>query len=760
MCLSSRLLRVRRHAFSITGASSSTGLRHTIILSSPRRQFTSQSDAIRPMTPAEKLQTSINTRHLIGIHRDYVDATRRIWSAIGKEGKVTRRVLLSKDQLFKLLDLLAASGRPKDLSLIDKVFRDMAPIFLIEATDEAHDVVIRGLMRCGNVQTIYRWLMTMPQKWGQFTTIEHWLLFLEHCLKLGEVGMIRQSLKTMQQSGCKPTNEAFRIYIRALFTSDPRFRDVVQVFDDALREGLPFDKSTSALVYDSFAKIRRIDRAVQAQRLYREKFPEVSQGKRTERHTQISEEAQRGGTKAAVALCNSFQTRGFRPNGRTLTAVLRDSTSLADLQYAEEELHVRSNVVHWTLLIVNTIRLGDLPRALSIYTQSKEMGIKPDVAMVHPIITALCYPPLARPNEAAIDRALTIYEDLLHATSDLSSQHPQDTIPHSRPSPSEDPPHVGPNGQIYSILLRTLSSSANAQKYFPKALSLLDDMESRNIVIENTMTVASVTILLMRSSSSYAEALDAFKRISNSRSGPGLDAKGYAAILNAFCKLAFDRRDVFPSVEHYFQIIKEMRRTGHGLTAEVYTILLRQLARGAKVVRPGDLVACIRTVHRRLVLDASLSPDVALWNQLMDAYQRAGFFLDAHSVWDMLFISDQYDNASVSIILDACMYADAWSVATRICSRLFEMGFSFNRRNWNGWLECMCRLDKLDEAVKLACLEMGKGQPDTAADAQTVRILLKFAKGEKRTAEVRSRIKTYLPDVWRSILDELPNQTV
>jgi hypothetical protein len=624
----------------------------------------------------------------------------------------------------------------------------MGPLFRIDMTNEIHTIVIRGLMRCGNVHTIYRWLMTMPQKTGQFTTIEYWLLFLEHCLNTGEVGMIRRSLKTMQQAGCKPTNEAFKILIRAMFITDTRFRDIVQVFDDALREGLPFDESISSLVYDGFAKLRRVHRATQARRLYGEKFPKILPGSRAKHHEMISAEAERGGLEAAIALYRVFETRGLRPNERTLSAVLRQSTRLADMLRAEDVLHVQANVVHWSILIANSIRLGDLPSALFIYGQSQEMGIRPDVTMVHPIINALCYPPLARPNEAAIDRSLDIYHHLFRATSESDT--------HTNSSQAQDPPVAGPNAQLYVILLRTLASSANAEKYSPKALALLDDMESRNVAIEGSMAVASVMILLMRSSSSYADAVHVFRRILNSKNGPGLDAKGYAAILNAFCKLAHDRHDISPSVEHYFQMVQEMRRAGYSLTVEVYTIFLQQLGLG-KNVRRHDMWVSIHKIHNRLVLDTSLSPDIALWNQLMDAYQRAGSFLDACHIWDTIFISNQYDNTSVSIILDACAYANSWSVATNICSRLFDAGFSFSQRNWNGWLECMCRLGKLSEAVKLMCMEMGRHQLDVAPDIETVRILLKFAKGTKYKADIQSHIKQYLPVLWESVPQEMRN---
>jgi pentatricopeptide repeat protein len=744
MSLRGSLLHVGRHAFFTTTHRTSSPLlvsARTV----PRRLIKSQGRTRK--NPAEPLQISIRENDLDGIHQHYNAYTHKIWSAMGKRGKSTGQRPLSEAELFGLLHALAASGRPHDLALIEKVFGDMGPLFRIEVTGEIYTIVVRGLIRCGRIPVIYRWLMGRPKKTRQFTTIEHWRLFLEHCLKAGEAGMIRQSLKTMRQSGCNPTNDVFKILIRATFMTSTRFRDIVEVFDDALREKLPFDESVSSLVYDSFVELRRMDRAAQAQRLYGNKFPKIRPGGGAERNAMISAEAERGGLEAAIALCRVFENRGLRPNERTLTAVLCRSTRLADMRHAEDTLRVRANVVHWSILITNSVKLGDLRSAMFIYEQSQDAGIRPDVAMVQPIINALCYPPLARPDETAIDRALDIYQQLFRATSEpdvrINSQ-------------AQDPPIAGPNAQLYVILLRTLASSANTEKYFPKALALLDDMGSRDVAIESSIAVASVTILLMRSASSYADAVKIFKRISTSKHGPGLDAKGYVAILNAFSKIVYDRRDISPFVEHYFQIVQEMQQAGHSLTVEVYTIFLHQLGL-SKTLRLHDMYVSVRKIHNRLVLDTSLSPDTALWNQLMNAYQRAGSFIDACRIWDTLFISNQYDNASVSIILDACAFANSWSMATNIRSKLFDAGFLFSQRNWNGWLECMCRLGRLDEAVKLMCMEMGKNQLDVAPDIESVRILLKFAKGTNHKADVQSYIKQYLPDLWESVPMEMRN---
>ena len=63
----------------------------------------------------------------------------------------------------------------------------------------------------------------------------------------------------------------------------------------------------------------------------------------------------------------------------------------------------------------------------------------------------------------------------------------------------------------------------------------------------------------------------------------------------------------------------------------------------------------------------------------------------------------------------------------------------------------MCRLGRLEQAVHLVCAVMGQTKSDVAPDVESVRILVKFAKGSNQIAEVRSRIKQYLPDLWTTL---------
>jgi pentatricopeptide repeat protein len=167
------------------------------------------------------------------------------------------------------------------------------------------------------------------------------------------------------------------------------------------------------------------------------------------------------------------------------------------------------------------------------------------------------------------------------------------------------------------------------------------------------------------------------------------------------------------------------------------------------------IATAIRRTHDHLTLDASVTPNAHVWTQLMDAYQRCGYFVDAYRVWDVMYLSGQYDSVSVTVILDGCGFAGARDVALKIWTKLHNDGYSFDQANWKAWLECLCRLGNLDEAVKLLCMEMGEGQKDVAPDETCVRIVLSFASAQNQQGEVRSRVRRYLPELWKTLPEDL-----
>ena len=696
----------------------------------------------------DKIRQYIPTANVGALHQQFLGLFRML-SETGKDKPMDPP--LKEEDVHDALSILATSARHHDLEMVVKILTDLPMLCGVKVGATEYNVIIRGLIKNGNPQTIFNWLINMPQKPGNMTpTLLQWHMFFEWCAETGLVKFIHHGVSKMHRSGRRPSFKTFEILFKSLFDSGAPLKKFYDALDVMEQTSLTYNESFANFIYDGFVNLGLADRALEMKNVYWKRFSERSKStdpRMVEWTESIEREAEERGVIAALKLCKSLQREGFKPGPHTLTVLIRHTRRLDHLRYAEAELDLRANIIQWAILINNTVRVGDMSGALSIYEESKAAGIVPAVPLIHPLVNALCTSSSSL-DDAVIDRALELYKDLAEAAPIAQSQAPKS--PKHRHS-------LGPDANLYNILFRAFGASKNVRKYFPIALSLLEEMEARNVELESPLAVSALIIVVMRCSSSFDDGLKAYRRICRRPNAPRLDAKGYQAILNTFTQLSFGH-ETLPSVWHYFEVVKDMRMAGVEVTAPVYTILLRHLALLAADLPPEErdsIAAAVRRVHDHLTLDPSLTPDTMLWNQLMDSYQRAGLFAEAYRVWEMLFITERFNNASVAIIIDACGFARSWPMAAQVCLKLSKIGFKFNQRTWNAWVECMCRVGKLDDALKVVCLEMGKDQPGVSPDVGTVKILLSFAARTNQQDEVMDRIKRYLPQLWHTLPNEL-----
>ncbi|KAF8640518.1 hypothetical protein AX17_000180 [Amanita inopinata Kibby_2008] len=716
---------------------------------SPNKTLDSLSDALR--TP----------EHIHAIHYNYPTLVAELK---GRRKGAPVPPPLNIRHLVAILQMLGESGRPPDLQRIEEILSDMPSVFGVEPSVDIHTVVLRALRKRGNLHTMYRWLLHMPLRPGNFSpTLEHFHLVLETCAEFGSFKQMRNMVLSMRKTGCKPTIETFKLLIRARwdFAAEeekvPHIIVFSTILDDMKREGFYYDQSISDLLFAGYAERGIVGYAEQIQALYRQKFLDVQTPDEEAsllRNLQLSQVAQSRGLKAAIATFRTLEKEGCAVDSATVRSLLRHSRSSADLRYTEQELGIKASVEHYSLLVSNCVRTGHFPNALAMYDEAKRAGMRPVAGLVAPLIKHLCQTSGGSPLEESLDKAIVLYDDLLQSNPPIEEKQKASYREHAS----------GPDLNVYQTLLRGFASSTNVAKYFPTALSLLKDMDERNIAISDSITASSIIVLHMRHATSPAEALNAYRTYRQL-----LDEKGYSIVLSAYSKLTFGDEIHIPSLTDYFGIVKDMRVSCHAVTVEVYTILLQQLSiiatrlnnqvlvsaeNNALADLQSLLVTTTRRTHDLLTLDAGISPDAHVWNQLMDTYQRLGCFGDAYRVWELMYLSGRFDHASVSIILDACGYAGAWRVAKQIYTRLTKDRFKFNQRNWNTWIECLCRFGQLDDAVKVVCLGMGK-DGEVSPDVESVRILHKFSRKTNQQMEVLLRIQRYLPDLWKSLPSEL-----
>lgn len=661
-----------------------------------------------------------------------------------------------QDIIISSLHALALSNRPCDLALIDRILEKMQHRWGIPVTSHIHTTILEALLRHGEDGTITRWLLNMPSKPGGCKpTPEQWNSFLLRCQKEKKPDLLKSTIGVMRFSGCTPTEATYMILIHALFRSQlplPRLAVVRGIMTDMQNDKVAIPNAMRDIMSESYVDTNSRKLACKVEELH-EKFSQSgSEDKlnalRAKQLAVVSNET--GGRAGARKMLARFRKEGFIPSTRTLATVVENSQSTKDLVFWETLLEVKANCHVFSIVIRNAAQSGNRYAAVELLRTARSARQLPmTAAMVHPVLRVLCMSKFGPAPDIGIDNALELLGEYVHQYDD--EQVFKEVV--SNP-PSQDVP-------LYNTVLRALTSSTN-KKYFPIAVSLVEEMRKRGVRLD-PMSATSVIILLLKISPTAVEAFEMYKLVCKDAKGRCvLDSTGYVAVLDTFCKLRVSADQMETITRLYFEIVKDMRMGGHPIPIEVYTILLRQL--GDRIIRsPRDdtrtrdqLTSVVRRAHDMISVDGSLVPDVVLWNELMNTYQKAGSFQDAFRLWESMQISHQYDHASVSIILDACAFAGAHEMAVKVYDRIHEDGFEFNQKNWNNWLECLCRLGRLDEAVKVFCLEIGQlKQEGVGPSVQGLRLLLRFSIRTNEESLVRSRVKRYLPEFWAKVPESL-----
>ena len=652
------------------------------------------------------------------------------------------RGLLTRADLNNALDVLATSANLDDFLLIIDLLDDMTPVFGHVVTADTHLTVVRALADRGHTVALLKWLSTMPAKPGNIQpTLEFWHIFMDHCLVHSNIQTMSRGTHIMLSQGHPANNATYKFLIRKVFmSSSHHFIWTIRIINHISRSKLPFDDTLLAMMLEGFNSLGLPSQAARVEQLYRSRFLDSKQPPPARRghdfNMQLARRFSTQGQGAAVQLYRSLREQGFQPSQATLTSLLYDARKAEDIAFWEQTFGIKAGSRVWSKVIRNALLLRSPPAVLEIYRAARAAGVPVDLALAEPVIRSFCSSSLQPPTDAALDLAVKIYREI-------------EEVPHYEARATS----FGQQVALFQTLLRALSTSANKTKYMPVAIDLLEEM--KRLGLSDSAHVTSLVILLMRSTSTFAEAFDAYKTV-RERTQISFQAKGYAAILHTFTTLKFDNRTI-PPWQDYFQIVNDMQEDGGPVLPHLYTNMLRQMTRMAVRARASDpdyipslqkIVHAARDVQHLLSISASATLDTPFWNQLMDTYQRAGAFEDARRIWDKLFHEGHADATSVSIIFDACGHARAGRTAVQIFASLRASGHKLNLRNWHAWLECLCRIGQVDDAARYFCLEMGSGSHGVPPDEEGARILLKFANQRDVGDEVRVRIQRFLPALW------------
>ncbi|KAI0375185.1 hypothetical protein BV20DRAFT_1110356 [Pilatotrama ljubarskyi] len=726
--------------------------------------------------------TSEQKRHVLATYDKLVSSVKSTGGAETLLSTEDRR------RLQKALILLAQAGTVESLRLLSDAIHLAAYMLDMSANDYAEYVFWR-LLSERDLNAAYAWLVASAEMedLAYASDLPSWHQLLEAAAELSDPDLLRTTLRSMNHHDLQPTQTTSSVIFAALFRGPrpavsaslhtklelpPPLWLVKRVISLVASYGVPYDAATLHLITTGYNQAKRPRAAKEAEVVYTTTLGDTPANSQ-ERFNEMLEEVAKRETRERVTRAYKRAVQlGLRPSEVTFLAVMGDSKQLSDLRHWQHVLGIKPTPRVVAELMERRSK-DNLP-VIEVFKHAMSEGLPFTSSMLHPLVkSSLASRGLEKPTEKAIDGALAFYRRFLertdlkeepahrHKVENRGTADPQGSSDDTTSSSRSKEKDISPDVATYQLLLRALTISSNTAKYLPVAVSLLEDMQKFNIALDS-QTAASTLILLMSSSATPAEAFRMYTLIARPKDTetPVLNEEGYVAVLNAFLKLPTWPNGI-PSVRLYSDILADMRKYGVRLGPKVYTVLIGQLAKLATAASAsGDTEAreqiaqSITRVHNHINLNTSFTPDTALWNQLMDAYQRAGCFMKACRIWQTLFVSAQFNTASVSIILDACAWAQAYDMAVRVYGALMEVGFPMNLKNWNTYLECLCRLDRLDEAMKVLCLEMTGREDGIEPDKESVRILLKFAVKENREGEVRSRIKRFLPKLYWSLHPE------
>ncbi len=215
---------------------------------------------------------------------------------------------------------------------------------------------------------------------------------------------------------------------------------------------------------------------------------------------------------------------------------------------------------------------------------------------------------------------------------------------------------------------------------------------------------ADIICRLARIATSWSEAFDIYRTLlrfptiaSGSRTSRNLSDRDHVSILTTFCGLTFPDSPSAPP-EDLLSLLTDLPTT----SCSVYTLVLNYFS---KLTRPSYLG--VQMTHELLKRDATLEPDLALINALMNAYNRVDEPAMVLAIWDSLSATRQeVDGTTMSVVFDTAGRHGLLALARKVVAERRE---GMGKGAWDSWLECLARCGRLEEAIEVACGEMRRG---------------------------------------------------
>ncbi|KAI8391253.1 uncharacterized protein BYT42DRAFT_490600 [Radiomyces spectabilis] len=418
--------------------------------------------------------------------------------------------------------------------------------------------------------------------------------------------------------------------------------------------------------------------------------------------------------------------------------------------------HVRCDVVTYNTLLNACLKRENPSKALTIFRDMKKAGIQPDVVTYGILIDA-------EAKSGGLANALNLFdkmrddgfppnERILNSLANIASS-PKTSLGAIMKLMDYVSTVADQGIQLDRKAYNAIMSGLARNGCSMQAQQLYDDVFRHH---RHKADIATFTNLILAyiNDQQTDVAMDIYYELRNhyenlhtsSGSAPvieiDLDVPFYTSLITALTHQAERIPDSSPELLFALSLFNDMRQLHIQPNAHAYTAILHACGR-----HKDSYV--LEEIHQLIKMDLYFDPDTAVYNALMDAYNRTGDGDTVLQIWETLALSSapeaMIDQVSVSIVLDSCGHNGYHFKAQSIWKMLKDEFFPLNSNNYNSYIECLCRKsgrDGWDEARRLANEEMlhphGKAPSLKRVDPRmpmleekTVNTLISFARKKK-----------------------------
>lgn len=648
--------------------------------------------------------------------------------------------------LTSVMSFVAQTNR---FPLLLKMFNDLPKFgFRPSATD--HRILLQGLMNEGEHERALDWLASMEKTYGLTPRTREWNVVLEGYKSKKNIEGLEKVLALMKLRGVALDVRSFNTLISAAFQGH-NFDEARRLRSEMEAQGIATDAWTDTILLSGFLEAGELASASSIRKRLEPLVERWLLDGASESYDVavvnvfIKYECVTAGLDAGIALAAKFSDAGLPCDMWTINSLVKfrvgkglksAAQGVKFLERLQTVTGMTADSRAWTL-VQNSLLAGSggLNEALEVHQEARDRSVRVDSQMVQPLLSHLLLP---SPTAQSFAIAKSLYEDL--ATSSRSF-------------------HSAPDLSVYTTLLRACADYSSPDLEFSR--SLLADMQQRGIRLEPGSVTWHI-VAHIRVARDFDEAFQAYDTIRGLHV-TSLNTASYNTVLAAFTSLPFASTSSESSTAFIQEFLSDMRRSKNPPDAATYSLLLSYYSASG-----STSASSVAHIHSLVKVDSNLDPDTALLNALMNAYSHVKAFNAALGVWDSMRAnratsrSGLVDETSVSIVFDTLGWLGRQNGLKRardLWAALKQEHFPLNLKNYESWVECLCRMDELDAAERVVFEEMGRDEP-VEATASTLKVLLKFvrkSRGREKSDELWRRAEKERPELRRSML-ELPER--